>query len=81
MNYSEQNTLGNIACIQKGNKRKHYWRLICLLNNVYKIPSGYIAERLKTCMDKLISRAQTASLKGKLIGENIRLVYDLMNYT
>ena len=32
-------------------------------------------------MDKLISRDQTVFLKGKFIGENIRLVYDLMYYT
>ena len=31
-------------------------------------------------MDELISRDQTGFLKGRFIGENIRLVYDLMNY-
>ena len=32
-------------------------------------------------MDKLIRREQTCFLKGRFIGANIRLVYDLMNYT
>ena len=32
-------------------------------------------------MDKLICRDQTGFLKGMFIGENNRLVYDLMNYT
>ncbi len=57
------------------------WRPICLLNVIYKIASGCIANRLKLYMDKLISRDQTGFLKGRFIGENIRLVYDLMNYT
>ena len=84
MHFSEPNKLGIITCIPKGKKPKQYlknWRPICLLNVVYKIASGCIAERLKTYMDKLISRDQTGFLKGRFIGENIRLVYDLMNYT
>lgn len=32
-------------------------------------------------MDKLISRHQKGFLKGRFIEENIRLVYDIMNYT
>ena len=43
---------------------------------------GCIAERLKTYLDKIISRQNPPGfLKGRFIGENIRLVYDLMNYT
>ena len=65
-------------------KPKQYlinWRRIYLLNVVYKIASGCIAENLKTYMDKLIRRDQTGFLKGIFIGENNILVYDLMNYT
>ena len=40
----------------------------------FKRASGFIAERLKTYMDQLISTDQTGILKGKFIGENIRLV-------
>ena len=32
-------------------------------------------------MDKSISRDQTGFMKGRFIGDNIRQVYDLMNYT
>ena len=52
-----------------------------LLNVVYKIASGCIAERLKTKLNKLINRDQTGFIKGRFIGENIRLIYDLMHYT
>lgn len=82
--FSEPNKLGIITCIPKSGKAKQYlknWRPICLLNVIYKIASGCIANRLKLYMDKLISRDQTGFLKGRFIGENIRLVYDLMNYT
>lgn len=32
-------------------------------------------------LDKLISNDQTGFVKGRFIGENIRLVYDIMNFT
>lgn len=84
LNFSETNKLGIITCIPKEGKPKQYlknWRPISLLNVVYKLASGCIAERLKKVLDKLISSDQTGFLKGRFIGENIRLVYDLMNYT
>lgn len=84
LHFSETNKLGIITCIPKEGKPKQYlknWRPISLLNVVYKLASGCIAERLKKVLDKLINRDQTGFLKGRFIGENIRLVYDLMNYT
>ena len=54
---------------------------IRLLNGIYKSASGCIAEHIKTVSDKIISRDQTGFLKGRFIGENIRLIYDLMNYS
>ena len=47
----------------------------------FKRASGFIAESLKTYMDQLISTDQTGFLKGKLTGENIRLVQGHMIYT
>ena len=84
MHFSEPNILGINTCIPKGKKPKQYlknWRPICLFNVEYKIASACIAQRLKTYMDKLFSTDQTGFLKGRFIGENIRLVYDLVNYT
>ena len=46
-----------------------------------KLASGCIAERIKTVLDKIINRDQTGFLKGRFTGENIRLIYDLINYT
>lgn len=57
------------------------WRPITLLNVIYKIASDCIAERLKTVLSKLISSDQTGFISGRYIGENTRLIYDIMNYT
>lgn len=48
---------------------------------VYKLASGCIAERLKSILSKLISNDQTGFISNRYIGENTRLIYDIMNYT
>ena len=48
---------------------------------LYKLLSSAIAERLKTVLDKLVSKCQTGFIKGRYIGESTRLIYDIMNYT
>ena len=76
--------LGIITCIPKPNKCKQFlrnWRPITLLNCVYKVATGCIANRIKTVLDKIIDTDQTGFLKGRYIGENIRLVYDIMQHT
>ena len=75
---------GLIVCIPKENKSKNYlknWRPITLLNTVYKIASGSIANRIKQVLDKLISTDQTGFIEGRFIGENTRLVHDLLQFT
>ena len=75
---------GIITCIPKENKPKQFlknWRPLTLLDTVYKIASGAIANRTKGVLDKLINKDQTGFIKGRYIGENTRLIYDLMNYT
>lgn len=75
---------GLITCLPKGDKPRQFlknWRPITLLNVVYKIASGCIAERIKSTLSKLISNDQTGFISGRYIGENTRLIYDLMNYT
>ena len=83
-NFSRSIKLGIITCIPKDNKPKQFlknWRPITLLNTVYKIASGSIANRLKKVLDILISKDQSGFLRGRYIGENTRLLYDIMNFT
>ena len=75
---------GIITCIPKENKPKQLlknWRPLTLLDTVYKIASGTIVNRLKSVIHKLINKDQTGFNKERYIGENIRLIYDLMSYT
>lgn len=75
---------GIITCLPKGNKPRHFlknWRPISLLNTVYKIGSGVIAARFKKVLDKLINSDQTGFIRGRFIGENLRLIYDILQYT
>lgn len=39
-----------------------------------------IVEQIKTFLEMLISNNQTGFVKGRLIGKNITLAYDIMNY-
>ena len=75
---------GIITCIPKEDKAKTLlknWRPLTLLNVVYKIASGAIANRLKLVLDELIDKDQTGIIKGRFIGENTRLIYDIMSFT
>ena len=81
---SHSHKIGIITLIPKGNKPRHLlnnWRPISLLNVIYKIASGCIANRLKHVLPYLIHENQTGFLKGRFIGENIRLLYDVLLYT
>ena len=72
-----------ISCLPKGNKPREFlrnWRPISLLTVIYKIASAAIANRLKNVLDILITKTQSGFLKRRFIGENTRLVYDIMHY-
>ena len=74
---------GVITCMPKGDKPRQYlknWRPITLLNVDYKILSACLANRMKCVLPQLISDSQTGFLKGRFIGENTRLVYDMIAY-
>ena len=74
---------GVIVCIPKGDKDRELiknWRPISLLNVVYKIGSGSIASRLKDVLPNLINDDQTGFIRGRFIGDNIRLIYDMIEY-
>ena len=63
---------------------KHFiknWRPISLLNVSYKLASSCIAARIKTVLDQLISTCQTGFVPSRFIGDNIRLIYDIIEHT
>ena len=69
-------------CIPKGDKDRqkvNNWRPISLLNVSYKIISTWVAERMKKVLSKIIHMDQTEFLSGRFIGENIRVVYDIIH--
>ena len=72
-----------INCIPKGSKERIFlknWRPLSLLNVLYKLESGTIANCTKNYLYKLISDTQTVFIKSRYIGESTRLVYDIMEY-
>ena len=57
------------------------YRPITLLNTDYKIGAKSIASRVKRILLQVIGVQQTGFLKGRFIGENIRYVLDLTEYS
>ena len=57
------------------------WRPISILNTDYKIIAKCLALRLKKVLPEIINNDQTGFLPGRYIGENIRLVLDMLEYT
>ena len=56
------------------------WRPISLLNSDYKILAKLLSLRIQKVLPKLISNDQYGFLKGRFIGENIRLFIDIQNF-
>jgi hypothetical protein len=74
---------GVITIIPKEGKDPRYiknWRPITLLNVDYKILVKTLANRLKMVLPDLINEDQTAYVKDRLIGYNVRIVNDLIDY-
>ena len=72
---------GLITCTPKPGKDLSSiknWRPITLLNIDYKILSSAIANRFKKVLPTIISDTQKGFLKNRFIGENTRLLYDLL---
>ena len=57
------------------------WSLITLLNVHYKIASNVITKRLEKVLMLLINPDQTGFIKGRYIGQNIRLINDILEQT
>ena len=57
------------------------WRPISLLNNDYKIAAKALAVRLEKVLPTIISSSQTGYIRGRFIGESIRMIPDFMSFT
>ena len=62
----KNNDLGNL----------NNWRPLTLLNTDYKIVTKTISNRIKKYISNIIKNSQTGFIKGRYIGENIRLIQE-----
>ena len=65
----------------KNLSRLKKWRPISLLNLDYKIATKALALRLKKVLPSIVNDAQTGYMEGRFIGENIRLISDILHFT
>ena len=75
---------GVMSLIPKKNKDKtslENLRPISLLNVDYKILTKTIAKRIEKVLPNIINVDQTGYVKGRYIGENIRLIQDVLHFT
>ena len=73
-----------INLIPKPNKDLRHlknWRPLSLLNTDYKILAKTFATRLQKVIGKLVKPDQTGCISGRFIGENIRTMLDIIEYT
>ena len=75
---------GIIRLIPKKNKNLsllNNWRPISLLNVDYKIATKALALRLRKVLPSIISDVETGYIEGRFIGENIRMISDIIHFT
>ena len=73
-----------IKLLEKREKDKRYienWRPISLLNVDTKLITKTLASRVKNVLPFIIEHDQTAYVKGRFIGESIRLISDILEVT
>lgn len=56
------------------------WRPVMILNTEYKILTKALANRLQQVLPLIIHTDQTASIKGRTINDNTRLLHDFVAY-
>ena len=73
-----------ITLIEKKGKDKRFlrnWRAISLINVDAKITSESLALRVRKVLNSFIHSDQTAYLRDRCIGEFVRLISDILEYT
>ena len=73
-----------ITLIDKKGKDRNYlenWRPISLINVDAKIASKIIATRIVKVLPEIIHANQLGYVKGRFIGEAVRSLLDVMDYT
>ena len=74
----------HISLILKKNRNAECltnWRPVSLLSVDYKIATKAVALRLKKILPSIVHPCQSGYVKGRYIGESIRLIADTMNFT
>ena len=74
---------GVITLLPKPGKDKlspFKYRPITLLNCDYKIISKVITNRIHPCLNDFIEKEQNGFMKARNIGDNIRLLFDIIDY-
>ncbi len=75
---------GIITLLPKKNKNRlelKHWRPISLPNTDYKIIAKLLATRLKEVLPSVIDEDQSGYMKGRYIGQNIRILEDISFFT
>ena len=73
-----------ITLIEKKDRDKRIlknWRPISLINIDVKIASNALALRVRNVMHELVHSDQTAYVKDRYIGESMRIIDDILEYT
>ncbi len=73
-----------LTLLPKGEKDIRYlknWRPLSLLNTDYKILTKTLALRLQKVLPSLIDPNQTGCMKNRYIGENLRILLDIIQYS
>ena len=80
---AETHNYSIIKLLFKKNNREELknYRPISLANIDYKLLANVLVSRLHTVIGKLVSPEQTAYIRGRYIGENVRLLLDVIEYT
>ena len=82
-NLPKSQRYGIITLLPKGKKDQRYlknWRPLTMLNCIYKLISGTIANRINEKLHLIIHNEQSGFVRGRFIGEAIRSTYDTLEW-